>query len=393
MALFLLAHLLSSPSRPTVDTASGTIAAKWTADLRAALGSPPLGLVVGRGHETLLPPKTSLWFLDNNTIAITFVTREEKAVLSGRDSSDTNLPLRLRVFFLDADVGKIISTQSWPSESRFAGIVVTSDGKFVTQRGTTLTLYSSDAKERGELSLPTIGEDLWGWAAHPSPTGKNILFATPNLTKTLATPWIWVDTATLQVVRSWMEMQSGWVGISDHATAMIACSFPLDHCEPNLEIRSLATEWKAIAPLERQPQSSPRFLNEDILFLSGHPWKLLQTDGKVVFTESAPFEGKVAIPSAGGERFVVPFFKSTGKISVLDIGAHGELTTISVYDAPFRARSYKLGMIGPKIKDQGTQLALSPNGSLLAILCDESVYVFQLPPAATTPPPNRPIFP
>jgi len=44
------------------------------------------------------------------------------------------------------------------------------------------------------------------------------------------------------------------------------------------------------------------------------------------------------------------------------------------------ARSYKLGMIGSTIKDQGTQLALSPDGSLLAILYDESIYLFHLPP-------------
>ncbi|MGA2358271.1 MAG: hypothetical protein ABSF66_04670 [Terriglobales bacterium] len=386
VAVFLLVHFLSSPSGPTVDTASEAITAKWTVDLRAAVGSAPLGLVVGRGRETHLPPKTSFWFLDNKTIVATFVTREEKTALSGRDNSDTNLPLRLRAVFLDADTGKITSTQGWPSESRFAGIIATNDGKFVTQRGVALTLYSPDAKELRELSLPPIQEDLWGWVAHPSPTGRNILFATPNQTTTLATPWVWVDTITLQVVRSWKEMQSGWVGISDDATAMIACSFPLYHCDPSVEIRGLATEWKTIAPIERRPQSSPRFLNEDTLFLSGHPWKLLRTDGKAVFTENAPFEGGMAIPSAGGQRFVVPFFKSTGEVTALDVGAHGELKTISVYDAPFHERSYKLNLIGPKIKDQATQLALSPDGSLLAILHDESVYVFQLPPAPAPPP-------
>lgn len=91
--------------------------------------------------------------------------------------------------------------------------------------------------------------------------------------------------------------------------------------------------------------------------------KLLQTDGKVVFTESAPFEASMAILSAGGQRFVVPFFQPNGGVAALDIGAHGELKTISVYDAPFHERSYKLGMIGPTIKDQGTQLALSPDVS------------------------------
>jgi hypothetical protein len=378
-ALFLLAHFLSSPSAPPVDTASGAITANWRADLRAAVGSAPLGLVVGRGHETRLQPTTSLRFVNNNTVVATFVTREEKTALSSRDNSDSNLPLRLRAIFLDASTGKVMSTQAWPSESRFAGIVATNDGNFVTQRGVVLTLYSPDVKEVRRLSLPPIQQDLWGWDAHPSPTGKNILFATPNLTTTLATPWVWVDTTTLQIVRSWKEAQSGWVGISDNAVAMIACSFPLYHCDPNVETRGITTEWKAIGPIERRFQSIPRFLNEDTIFLSGHPWKLLRTDGKVILTENTPFEGSTAISSSIGQRFVVPFFRSKGGVTALDIGAHGELKTISIYDAPFHERSYRLDVKGPKIKELA-QLALSPDGSKLAILYEESVYVFQLPP-------------
>ena len=380
-ALFLLAHFLSSPRVSPVGTPSGAIAASWSADLRPEIGNAPLGLVVGRGHETRLPPTTSLWFLDNNTIVATFVTHDERIALSNRDS-DTNLPLRLRAIFLDASNGRIMSTQAWPSDSRFAGIVAVNDGNFTTQRGVVLTLYSPDAKEVGRLTLPPIQQDLWGWVAHPSPTGKSILFATPNLTTTGQTPWIWVDATTLRIVRSWKEVQSGWFGISDDATAMLACTFPLYHCDPNLAIRSLTTEWKTVAPIDRA-QSSARFLNEDTIFLSGHPWKPLRTDGSVILTENTPFEGDMAIPSANGQRFVVPFFQSKGGFAALDIGAHGELKTFSVYDAPFHKRSYKLDVKAPRIRETA-KLALSPDGSKLVILYQESVYLFQLPPPQST---------
>lgn len=384
VALFLLVHSVISARGAAAAPQRASITAKWSVDLRSAVGSAPLGLVVGHGHETKLQPKTSLWFLDNNTIVATFVTREDKTTLSRRDSMDENLPLRLRAVFLDAGTGKTTAASLWPTASRFAGIVAVHDGKFVTQRGTTLTLYSPDAKELRELDLPPLQEGLWGWFAHPSPTGGSILFATPNLTTTAATPWIWVDTDSLQVVRSWKETQSGWVGISDTMMAMTSCVIWFYHCDPNVEVRGLATEWKTIAPTERRSQSFPLFVNDDILFLSGHPWRLLQTDGKVVLTEDAPFEGITALASAGGQRFVVPFFKLKGDFPALDIGGHGELKTISVYDTPFHERSHTLSVIGPKIKDQGTQLALSPDGSLLAILHDESVHVFQLPPLKMT---------
>jgi hypothetical protein len=129
-------------------------------------------------------------------------------------------------------------------------------------------------------------------------------------------------------------------------------------------------------------------MDEDTLFLSGHPWKLLQTNGKVILTENSPFEGDMAISSAGGQRFVIPFFKSKGGVAALDIGAHGELKTISIYDAPFHERSYRLEVKGLKIKEQA-QLALSPDGSKLAILYDESAYVFQLPSAPAISPSSK----
>jgi hypothetical protein len=253
VALFLWAHFLSSPSKPIVDTATSAIAAKWNADLRAAVGIA-LGAEVGHAHAPQRS-KISLWFLNNSSIVATFVTREGKPHLSVRDNSDENLPLQLRAVILDAGTGKITDIETWQTEFRFAGIVAVHDGKFVTQRGPTLALYSSDAKELKKLELPTIQGDRWGWNASASPTGKSVLFATADFTVTSATPWLWVDTDNLQVVRSWKETQSGRIGMSDRNIARTACLTSSYHCEPHVEIRSLATDWQAIAPIEAQSQT------------------------------------------------------------------------------------------------------------------------------------------
>ena len=385
-ALFLLAHLLTSDGR-TPETASGTVTAKWSANLRPTIGSAPLGQMFGRKRERQGLPQTSLWFLDDGTIVATFVTQERaNPSLSSRDSSDPNQPLRLRAIFLDADTGRITSTQAWPSVSRLARIVAADKGKFVTQSGTTLTLYSSDAKELKKLSLPSPPQNLNGWHAHPSPTGKSILFATGDLMATSPKPWIWVDTNTLDVVRSWQEVQTGWMEISDSAIAMTACTIRLYRCEPHVEIRGIATEWKTIADIEKTQGAGVQFVNQNMLFLSGSPWKLLQTDGRIVLTDADP-KGGAAVSSAGGKRFIVPFFKLVGRVEALDIGGHGDLKTISVYDAPFHERSYKLEVKGPKIRSISdksvAQLALSPDGSKLSVLYEESVYFFQLPPPST----------
>jgi hypothetical protein len=384
--LFLLAHLIRSPVGSTAEVAANqTIAARWTSDLRPAIGGEPLGLVLGRKREWQGKPKTSLWFLDDGTVVATYVTREEShPVLSGRGGSDPNEPLRLRAIFLDADTGKIKSTQAWPSESRLARIVAANEGKFVTQRGTTLTLHSSDGKELNTLSLPPPPQNLNGWNAHPSPTGKSILFEDSDWRTISPKSWILVSADDLKVVRSWKVEQTGPVGISDSTIAMTACMFPEYHCEPNLKIRGLATDWKIIAPMEKSGWRVPGFVTDDTFFLSGTPWKLLQSDGEVILSEDAPFGGGGPVSSSGEQRFILPFFKSKGGFAALDIGAHGELTAISVYDAPFRERSYLLKVKGPKIRES-VQLALSPDGSKLAILDGETVYVFPLPPLKRPP--------
>jgi hypothetical protein len=100
----------------------------------------------------------------------------------------------------------------------------------------------------------------------------------------------------------------------------------------------------------------------------------------MILEQNASLEGSMAFTSVDGRRFVIPFFKQTGSVAALDVGGHGVLAAVSVYDAPFDKRSHKLAIVGSKISEQGTQLALSADGSLLAVLCGEEVFVFQLPP-------------
>ena len=97
------------------------IVPQWRVDLRSSVGGVPLGVVVGRGHETQLSPQISLWFRDDTTVVATFAVREEgKPQLSLPDGLDRASPIRLRAIFLDAARGKITAAPDWPSASRYA---------------------------------------------------------------------------------------------------------------------------------------------------------------------------------------------------------------------------------------------------------------------------------
>ncbi len=381
IACFLISSNLGAPGNAFAAPKNEKVLPMWRRDLRPAIAGVPLGRVVGRGHETRGRPVSSLWFLDDNRIVATFVTHAGEPNLSSRETPDTDSALRLDAIFLDAESGKITATSAWPTVSRSAKIVSTHNGRFVTQRGSELTLYSRDLTELGKLSLPSTEQD---WVAHSSQTGRNILFLAGGFGSISPVPWVWVDADKLETVRTWEDVRRGWVGISDNKIAMTTCTWFYE-CEPALQTRGLATGWKTIIPTlttyGARNTPHPQFLNDDLVLLRGPRIEVARADGAVVFAEDQ-FSGGCwsdeVLPSASATRFVVPTCELKGRAPSLDLGGYHLLQKAYIYDAPFHEFSFVLNVGGPKIKGF-SQFAVSPDGSKLAILNDESIEVLQLP--------------
>ena len=298
-----------------------------------------------------------------------------------------SLPLHLRAVFLDAASGKIKATPDWPVESRAASIVAAHDGKIVTQTGGELILYSPDLKELKRLRLPPMDGSGWGaqfrLSGHPSPTAKRILFTTEAAP---TASWIWVDTDSLEALRSWSAANTGRITISDSKIVATACPIGSANCDHRIEVSEPGAGWQELVPVpDRYHPPYAQFVDDDLVFLLVHSATglvatLVKTDGEQVFNEhiSRSCEWGGIYPSANGRRVLVPSCKLKGHIEALDMGGYDSLERILVYDAPFHGQSYALDVKGPKIKDR-TLLAISPDGSRLAILNRESVSVFQLP--------------
>jgi hypothetical protein len=229
--------------------------------------------------------------------------------------------------------------------------------------------------------LPT--QEKYDWRAHPSATGKHILFLSTKFAFSSAElktgSWLWVETDSLQILQSWEDTQTGDVSISDGKIAMVACEWVFS-CEPKVEIKSLSTGWTTIAQGDRW--LVPQFVGEDMLFLTGNATSMIRTDGKAVFTENGPSRvcfGASAFVSTDGQRVVLPTCHVEGGVAALDIGGHGVLKTILIYDVSSHDKSFALEVKGPKTKHD-MQFAMSPDGSKLAVLNSETVQVFQLPP-------------
>jgi hypothetical protein len=128
---------------------------------------------------------------------------------------------------------------------------------------------------------------------------------------------------------------------------------------------------------------TPEFLSNDLLALwSPHEFRVVPKTGgdillKATFREDE-WLGRPFQPSADGKRFAVTVWAHKGGSAFLDIDYHSVLKRIVVYDLPSRQAVYTLDAKQQKVKNVSA-VALSPNGSLLAILIDGVVQVYRVP--------------
>lgn len=371
---FCLIDVTAAPSERLLVTA------RWRVDLTPWGMSAPLGVEIGRTREYFTLPFTSLWFTGDGRMVATFVTRQAKPELSNRESGSHDSGLQLQAVFLDATTGKVLATPAWPTPSRYAVIVAAREGRFITETGHLLTLYSPDLSQLKALTLPPFDKtDKADWTTYSSPSGKTLLCLRSDHQRG---QWFWIDAPTLEIRRSWEDLQTGYVTISDHSIAMLACAWRL-HCESNYVIRSPLSDWAALAP--GQGAFEPQFVSDDLLFLwSPYSIRLITDGGELLFRQHQPSDsggwgswGRPII-SSSGQRFVLPVFQYKGAMPGFDIPGHTVLKGFDVYDVPTHRESFTLDIKGDRAKGF-TQFALSPDGLRLAVLSDDTIQLFDLP--------------
>jgi hypothetical protein len=274
----------------------GKATPKWRADLGSVLGA----------HQP--SPYNSIWFTDNNTIVATWVVRTAAHELAKRDGNPAHeqesFSLRIRPVLLEAATGRVIAAPDWPAGIGNASVIAAHEGKFVVQTSGELTRYGPGLKPLQKLKLPAKSD----WAGYPSESGRHVLFV-PRVRG--RGTWLWLDTDTLQIVRSWEDLQMRDISVADGRIARVTSA-------SNVEVGDIGGEWKTIARGQRQ--FYVKFVGEDLLYVPGNPNRLLRPDGQMVFKSDAPYvrcAWGIAHPSADGRRFVVPECAIKGAIRTL----------------------------------------------------------------------------
>lgn len=343
-----------------------------------------------------LTPILPLWFLGNDRLVTTFLTRERVETLACRDATEPVRPLRLHAVFFDAASGHVSATREWPTPSSSAGILAaTSQGNFVVRAGDRIMAYSPTLDPGPELRLrwetQAGGKYREYWSHYTSPSGRSIVLDRhlPSGQK----EYRWIESTYLQELHFSTDLLDMphfiWVpSISDTAAASMR-----ESREILLEVwvRGVTTPWRRICG-PPSDCATPVFVNNDMLLLVDlHRLTLVATDGRVLFTQGFPYEDwlhtfhwDLAVASDGG-RFAVVVTTPKGGSTLLDIGPRYEPVRLMVFDIPSLSWVYTLDTKRLKIK-KISALALSSDGSLLAILRDSIVEVYKVAVSAPQSP-------
>jgi hypothetical protein len=325
----------------------------------------------------------SLCFTDSNTVIASFITREDVTTLARRDNSGDARPEMLHGVFLEAQTGKIQSTKEWSVPRPRGGIFPAGDGRFVVLTPAMIALYSPSLELMKDFKLSSEQQShLWDF--HTSSTGKSILveYHYPEAF------YQWIDSDTLQPQdASWRESLPVLSISDDKEIATFRDTYVkskgINIFEALIQPRDGA-ERTVCHALAGQGDScgSPEFLTNDLLALSrAHELRVVPKAGgdllKATFRDDE-WLGSPFRPSGFGKRFAVTVWAHKGGSTFFDVSYRSVLKRIVVYDIPRRQPVYNLDAMKRNITDL-SGIALSPDGSLMAILADGVVEVYRLP--------------
>jgi hypothetical protein len=364
--------------RPDGKATSGAGSPVWTVDLRSVgfTGFAPKQETWGLHFKP-----NPLCFADNNVLTATFITREEVTTLARRDQHGEFLPLRLHAIFLGAEVGKVQSTKEWSITHPRGGVIAAGDGKFAVLTPAMIALYSPSLELVKDFKLSSEQQShLWDF--HSSPSGKSILaeYHYPEAS------FQWIDIDSLQPQPAWSDRTPG-VSISDKELTITRETYVKSKgFLAEVLIRTADGPWRTVCrvlPGQAGHCGIPQFLSNEMIALFGpHQFGVVpRTGGDALFKISFRDDewlGRPLHSSADGKRFAVTVWAHKGGNAFFDIDSHSVLKRIVIYDLPSGQAVYMLDAKQQNIKDV-SGVALSPDGSLMAILTNGVVEVYQLP--------------
>lgn len=371
---------------------------KWDASL-SALGypndDPNLQLIQDLGTFD------SVVFLSEKVLVADFLTRRSPTMLQKRNDPNRETPYHLHAVFLDATSGNVLKTLDWPLESAESGIFSTGDGGFLFFSTSRLVRYSADLVPVKVLDFPQLNvpnTDYSGFAIAPS--GKSILM---QIRENTSLKCLRIDADSLNSVESACDLPEGFA-ISDRETTASVAADPKS-TRSQVVIAGAKEQWHTLCDSSKvvgcrfsQFLDDKTFIVHDQIGMS-----VLQEDGQVILHQRYGFTDAWMSPMAGpihgsgnGKRFAVvlnhlpPIIGANLNGAIVVSGTYSfslELPRIpgpsparvDVYDLNERSWVFTLAEKNKQM-NKIFGMALSPDGTQMAIDFGGSINLYGLPP-------------
>lgn len=306
---------------------------------------------------------------------------EDTQRLSSRESPETSSPFRLHVTILSSMSGAVESTTAWATRSSLSNVLVTSGG-IIVRTGEILRFLSKNFVEIRKMSL-SHADPYEGWELRVSATGKTVLLNhyDKNWRRKLDYSHFEVfDGDTFRLKQSWMEgpaLRGDMYTISDSAIV----AYDYNHSPSRVILSAFGgSVWRQVwADSKNLCGSSPAtMVSESVFVLPCKDLLVINTSGNVLIKgylsrgERSGVDNKV-VSSQDGKVIAVSL---TNLKDLWDTGGHISSVDVAVYNALLKRRIATI-KVSPLPKTD-FDIALSPDGSRLAILNDSVISLYQL---------------
>jgi hypothetical protein len=331
--------------------------------------------------------RQGLVFTQENVLATTFEVHIENSGPSVRGKSLPTDPYHMVALFLDTGHGEVIKKTDWPVKSSDrTWFFPARNGQFIFGIGDKLTLYSPDLSVVTERTLQAAyGQFI---DAMPSPAADTFLVLYDGGPEF---KWAWkldlMDTTNLSTLNFWTGDQAHpkWT-LSGNELARFS-----DH---DMRIEVPPSEPKEVPTSIEIYCGYQSFINQETLavgkFGKGgcNTVALLSTGGKIL--QELHFDSKGLVGGARASRSG-KFFLIIGNASqripwkpwvmVFRLGSDKPLLTID-FPPTSDSSEVSFGIFGDPRAEWGG-VAISPEGSLLAVRCGPIVRVYRVPQEQT----------
>jgi hypothetical protein len=293
----------------------------------------------------------------------------------------------LHVVVLDSHTGDLRMHKTFPVDGHESGIFVSSNNQLIVWLGSTLTLLSPGFEPLKQIQLPKSSNPAWTFLRLSlSQSRRTLLVASSDIDKRPNLPVQIVDTSTLEPRASCSYSQL------DDLPETVAEAHAARNQGRGLFVSEFCKDW-AVVPEPKECANtwpgSVHFVNEDALAVTcsnaavknpfgAYPntFVLLQPTGTVLMTvrlgkkQSAD---SVLVSQDGRQFALVSSFLGGVQIPAFDMYFHDAATRVALYDTATRTE-----LLAIKIVPHARDLALAPDGSMLAAVVEDQVQVFNL---------------